>query len=1118
MKILRIDLRAYAQFSHKRVEFDPSKKIHLIFGRNETGKSSFTRAFKALLFGIEKRSKDSFLHSEENLFIEGLFESYSGKIIQVARDIKTSKKESHKIIQWMKNLDKKSYSSLFCLNAETILMGSKDLIENLRQFDQTLFSSIQGAEAASLLIKSIEKDLESLYKVRGSKPSINYNLGQAASLLDERRKLILPFSIWSDLSKQEAKVESEVKSLGKSKATLTEKINDLQILAEVQPLLDEYEYLEDSLLKIDQTKILNEKELIQIQEASQSQLELEKKKEKLNAEISTLSDQLTALTFDPRLISLKREVEFLIENYSVFIESNKFIGKIRKELEDIKASFKLVNLALQENINSSLTKSQWDEIRKKTELLNSNLKTLNSLLISQQEKLNKLTNEKKEIEQKLSSKPTSAFKAEQLDQISKQVGEYQLLEASLKEKKKLFDNLKTKLSLGYINFNFDNLLCINEELNELENKLLEYQKIYELIETYRHKLKNLPEISHLETQFSIETFQALKEKRKALSTDLLTPWNEINLKEKFSLFKKFYSLIIKEDQQEEYLIANIDSVAKIEKIKKDRSEYEKEVEYQKGKLHQVKSYIKSFMKKNSIDFTNLEHRHCKYLISTLSDLKCLCSFQEEQNNLSERIQAFKLNLSSLIGLDLCIKSLSQIQTFVTERINQQLLETTSGSKLSNRLEFLDENILDLSNEISRYKNEINQLEFQWAQITKKHHIRITFDEHNLSNFIKNVDSFFDLSEKIKLKSEIIEEKVHFVNNFEQKINNISGFTEIKPKNLLLISKKISSEELKKEKYEKLLFLNKEKMNDLKKINLQTDRLFSDRNKRAAHYQEKFGISEKKLIQFTSEYYSLKNRFDKLNSILRLKCSPKTVHYFLKNSNAYSSINEIKENLKSALISLEHIQERQLALQKVLGEIQFKKNDLNSFSKRYTLDDQLQNTLFELEREIKKYIVSKTAHNLVKKFIWDYQEENQYSILRKASLIFHKLTKGKYSKIQLNILNQKESFLICTNSLGNKVTVDVLSDGTRDQLFISLKFAMVEHYCLKNEPLPLILDDLLVNFDDERAISTLNFLSSFKFNSQIILFTHHSHILEFAKKHLQKSDYQVHKLDNEMVLT
>ena len=80
----------------------------------------------------------------------------------------------------------------------------------------------------------------------------------------------------------------------------------------------------------------------------------------------------------------------------------------------------------------------------------------------------------------------------------------------------------------------------------------------------------------------------------------------------------------------------------------------------------------------------------------------------------------------------------------------------------------------------------------------------------------------------------------------------------------------------------------------------------------------------------------------------------------------------------------------------------------------------------------------------------------------------------------------------------------MSDGTRDQLYLSLRLASLERYLEENEPLPFILDDLLVNFDDIRAAETMKVLGEFAKKTQVLFFTHHRSFVNLAEKTIPQS--------------
>ena len=78
--------------------------------------------------------------------------------------------------------------------------------------------------------------------------------------------------------------------------------------------------------------------------------------------------------------------------------------------------------------------------------------------------------------------------------------------------------------------------------------------------------------------------------------------------------------------------------------------------------------------------------------------------------------------------------------------------------------------------------------------------------------------------------------------------------------------------------------------------------------------------------------------------------------------------------------------------------------------------------------------------------------------------------------------------------GEVWTLDVLSRGTREAVFLCIRFALVKHYASRGLRLPLILDDVLVNFDQERMRGALSVIEKMHdCVSQVFFFTCHKHI-------------------------
>lgn len=85
-------------------------------------------------------------------------------------------------------------------------------------------------------------------------------------------------------------------------------------------------------------------------------------------------------------------------------------------------------------------------------------------------------------------------------------------------------------------------------------------------------------------------------------------------------------------------------------------------------------------------------------------------------------------------------------------------------------------------------------------------------------------------------------------------------------------------------------------------------------------------------------------------------------------------------------------------------------------------------------------------------------------------------------------------------VGDPVARDAsfLSTGAVDQLYLAVRLAICELALPEEEPCPIILDDALVNFDDERCQCALEVLHEMAQTRQIVLFTCHGRELTFMR--------------------
>lgn len=144
--------------------------------------------------------------------------------------------------------------------------------------------------------------------------------------------------------------------------------------------------------------------------------------------------------------------------------------------------------------------------------------------------------------------------------------------------------------------------------------------------------------------------------------------------------------------------------------------------------------------------------------------------------------------------------------------------------------------------------------------------------------------------------------------------------------------------------------------------------------------------------------------------------------------------------------------------------------------------------------------ARLAHALLSEALARFREHAQAPMLRAASAHFVRMTDGEFQRL-LEDESAERPVLLAQRRDGSRVGVDGLSEGTRDQLYLALRLAAIELRRAAGTDLPLVLDDVLMSSDDVRAARMLSALAAFGREGQVLVFTHHRHLVEVARASL-----------------
>jgi uncharacterized protein YhaN len=162
--------------------------------------------------------------------------------------------------------------------------------------------------------------------------------------------------------------------------------------------------------------------------------------------------------------------------------------------------------------------------------------------------------------------------------------------------------------------------------------------------------------------------------------------------------------------------------------------------------------------------------------------------------------------------------------------------------------------------------------------------------------------------------------------------------------------------------------------------------------------------------------------------------------------------------------------------------------------------QQQSAAAAMGRVLEEALLLHVASALLEKSLASVEATGAPALLQRISELFQALTNDLYRVYTVADVESRPRLVLQERRFPNeRKEVRDLSDGTRDQLFLALRLAAIEEHAATAPPLPFIGDDILQTFDDDRSLSTLRVLLTLSEKVQVILLTHHRHLLDVAAR-------------------
>lgn len=208
--------------------------------------------------------------------------------------------------------------------------------------------------------------------------------------------------------------------------------------------------------------------------------------------------------------------------------------------------------------------------------------------------------------------------------------------------------------------------------------------------------------------------------------------------------------------------------------------------------------------------------------------------------------------------------------------------------------------------------------------------------------------------------------------------------------------------------------------------------------------------------------------------------------------------QVVPQLEAAIRQQNEAVERKTQLTAELTQARAALATIHGSAEAAVAEAQRHEALAQMGEAAQRYMKVSSAARLLRWAIERYRERQQGPLLQRAGQLFAQFTLGGFERLVPD-LDTTPPRLIALRNTGERVPIEGLSEGTRDQLFLALRLAALELHIGSARPLPFIADDLFVNFHDARSRAGLAALGELAQRTQVIFLTHHEHLAEVARQ-------------------
>ena len=1073
MKLRSLELRAFGSLRDVRLDFaDDAPRLHVIYGPNEAGKSTALRALRGLFFGIASNTRDAHSIKPADLRVAALLSDSEGRQRYVVRrkGLKDTLREeddktplSEEDVLWVTaGMHASTFESQFGLTFDTLHRGADELLGSGGDLGQSLFAAAVNGGQVRRVLEGLEAEAEALFRKKGVKMPLNVAIAQFEQAKRESREHATRADVFEQQQSEVEAAEAGYAELTGQLSALRAERAKLERVKNILPLLSRQRARQAERAALVNVARLHEGAADERRRALAQRRDAQVRLEQTQAELERLAQNHRALEqhIAPLLIPMTvSSAEQLRDRLSLYRDAQRKLPSRKEALKRARREVERAQLALQLKDADAETIERLRlpknlEVRAREQLRKGEL--LQKDVIAERRKLDDLRHALEQARKKLWQLWAAKKPERQLSLLSR--SEPPRAAALTDELCRHFEQRLEKLE---------------QKQRELEQKRQSTEEQLAQNEQARAELSRLGEppseadLARCREQRD-GALQQLRELLVAQPDDTRA----------VAYVERALALNAHADGLADHMRREADRVAAVAQLAATHATLEAGLERTWHELERLAVRTQKTQNEwaevfNSAGLIVRLPREALRLLESQRDLDLQCEQLELQLASQERAHraAVAAERAWFEGWTELARSLELVDERAST-VKEQAATSTAELEalLSARTELLAR--YDAAQALER------ELDASVAELQ-------SFEEASLQLCAAHMPELADAPADVAAERLIAaHQRTHAALQQIQKAAETTRAREqaaVEAQRELAQAERHLAELMRAAGVDDPSALEEAERRSARAQDLDAE-LAKDATDLAAHAEGQDAAALVDEVGLTSDQ-------------IRVRIAELDDEYKLLDDRRL----EQKEQLASKRFGLERLHEKHRASD-AAGDAALHLEEVRELSERYA---QL-----------------RLAASLLKREIAQYRERHRGPVLEKAAEWFRHLTINMFSGLDVDYDDAGQPQLQCvrSDSRNSRLGVPALSTGTRDQLFLALRLASIEHLGTQRELMPLILDDILVQFDDSRSRAALSALAQFASTTQVIFFTHHEHLCELAKEVVPAERLQILRLPQAAVTT